>query len=163
LTERQEIMKDRHPVASAPESAQKTAQSVADWMYENDPATRGFGMSVEQVGPGFAQLRMTVRPEMLNGHKTCHGGMIFTLADSAFAFACNSANALTVAQSCDIDFVNPAREGDELIATCEERFHRGRSGIYDTVVTLADGTVVAHFRGRSRTVGGELVATGTSA
>ncbi|WP_193180274.1 hydroxyphenylacetyl-CoA thioesterase PaaI [Nisaea sediminum] len=156
-------MNDEQLPRSAAEGARETARKVADWMYENDPATRGFGMSVEQVGPGFARLRMTVRPEMLNGHRTCHGGMIFTLADSAFAFACNSGNALTVAQSCDIDFVNPAREGDELIATCEERFHRGRSGIYDTVVTLSDGTVVAHFRGRSRTVGGELVSSGATA
>ena len=156
-------MTDRQAAGDAADSAQETANKVADWMYENDPATRGFGMRIEQVGPGFARLRMTVRPDMLNGHKTCHGGIIFTLADSAFAFACNSGNALTVAQSCDIDFVNPAREGDELIATCEERFHRGRSGIYDTVVTLVDGTIVAHFRGRSRTIGGELVPTGKPA
>ncbi|MEP6146943.1 MAG: hotdog fold thioesterase, partial [Nisaea sp.] len=85
------------------------------------------------------------------------GGMIFTLADSAFAFACNSGNALSVAQSCDINFVNPAREGDDLIATCEEQFHRGRSGIYDTVVKTSDGTRVAFFRGKSRTIGGALV------
>ncbi|WP_420404838.1 hydroxyphenylacetyl-CoA thioesterase PaaI [Nisaea sp.] len=155
-------MNDRRPNGAEAHDAEETARKVADWINENDPATRGFGMKLERVGPGFARLRMTVRPEMLNGHKTCHGGMIFTLADSAFAFACNSANALTVAQSCDIDFVNPAHEGDELIATCEETFHRGRSGIYDTVVTLADGTVIAHFRGRSRTIGGELVATGAN-
>lgn len=155
-------MNDQQNSAAAKQSAEETARRVADWMYENDPATRTFGMAIDTVGPGYARLRMTVRPEMLNGHKTCHGGMIFTLADSAFAFACNSGNALTVAQSCDIDFVNPAREGDELIATCEERFHRGRSGIYDTVVTLADGTVVAHFRGRSRTVGGALVEDGNA-
>ena len=139
------------------ETASDTARRVADWMYENDAATQAFGMRVEHVAPGGARLRMTVRPDMLNGHGTCHGGMIFTLADSAFAFACNSGNALTVAQSCDIDFVNPAREGDDLIATCEERYHRGRSGIYDTAVTTADGTPVAFFRGKSRTIGGPLV------
>lgn len=153
-------MTDRPDSGSGTAEAQITAEKVAAWMYENDPATRAFGMVIDTVRPGFARLRMTVKPEMLNGHETCHGGMIFTLADSAFAFACNAANALTVAQSCDIDFVNPAREGDELIATCEERFHRGRSGIYDTEVTLPDGTVVAHFRGRSRTVGGALVGDG---
>ncbi|UUX50305.1 hydroxyphenylacetyl-CoA thioesterase PaaI [Nisaea acidiphila] len=153
-------MNDSKPPVTATEPANKTARRVADWMHENDPATRNFGMLIEEVGPGYACLRMTVRPEMLNGHKTCHGGLIFTLADSAFAFACNSGNALTVAQSCDIDFVNPAHEGDELVAICEERFHRGRSGIYDTVVQRADGTVVAHFRGRSRTIGGALVEDG---
>jgi len=152
-------MNDQSPTPQNSKSTQETARRVADWMYENDPASRSFGMKVEQIGPGFARLRMTVRPDMLNCHKTCHGGMIFTLADSAFGYASNSANALTVAQGCDIDFVNPAREGDELIATCEERFHRGRSGIYDTVVATADGTVIAHFRGRSRTVGGALVET----
>ena len=114
-------------------------------------------MKVEQVTPGYARLRMKVRADMLNGHGTCHGGMIFSLADSAFAFACNSGNTLTVAQSCDISFVNPAREGDELVATCEERFQRGRSGIYDTAVATFDGTPVAFFRGKSRTLGGALI------
>lgn len=150
-------MNDSQIDSSAQENREQTAQRVADWMYQNDPATRSLGMKVEQVSPGYARLRMIVRADMLNGHQTCHGGMIFTLADSAFAFACNSANALTVAQSCDINFVNPAHEGDDLIATCEERFHRGRSGIYDTVVTTSDGTPVAFFRGKSRTIGGALV------
>lgn len=156
-------MIDTHSNISAQENPDETAQRVADWIYENDPATRALGMRVEQVAHGYARLRMIVRADMLNGHQTCHGGMIFTLADSAFAFACNSANALTVAQSCDINFVNPAREGDDLIATCEEQFHRGRSGIYDTVVTTSDGTPVAFFRGKSRTVGGALVTDASQA
>ena len=142
---------------AAENTADETARRVADWMYENDPATRALGMKVEQVAPGYARLRMKVRADMLNGHGTCHGGMIFSLADSAFAFACNSGNTLTVAQSCDISFVNPAREGDELVATCEERFQRGRSGIYDTAVATFDGTPVAFFRGKSRTLGGALI------
>jgi len=150
-------MNDSQINSSTQENPEETAQRVADWMYQNDPATRALGMRIEQVSPGYARLRMIVRADMLNGHQTCHGGMIFTLADSAFAFACNSANALTVAQSCDINFVNPAREGDDLIATCEEQFHRGRSGIYDTVVTTSDGTPIAFFRGKSRTIGGALV------
>lgn len=150
-------MNDSQTNSSAQENPEETARRVADWMYENDPATRALGMRVEQVAAGYARLRMKVRADMLNGHGTCHGGMIFTLADSAFAFACNSGNALTVAQSCDINFVNPATEGDDLIATCEEQFHRGRSGIYDTVVTTSDGTPVAFFRGKSRTIGGALV------
>lgn len=150
-------MNDSQTSSSDRENPEETARRVADWMYENDPATRALGMQVEEIAPGYARLRMSVRADMLNGHGTCHGGMIFTLADSAFAFACNSGNALTVAQSCDINFVNPAREGDDLFATCEEQFHRGRSGIYDTVVTTSDGTPVAYFRGKSRTVGGPLV------
>ncbi|WP_193170481.1 hydroxyphenylacetyl-CoA thioesterase PaaI [Nisaea nitritireducens] len=150
-------MNDSQTSSGAQENAEETARRVADWMYANDAATKALGMQVEEIAPGYARLRMTVRADMLNGHQTCHGGMIFTLADSAFAFACNSANALTVAQSCDINFVNPAREGDDLVATCEEQFHRGRSGIYDTVVTTSDGTPVAFFRGKSRTIGGALV------
>lgn len=150
-------MNDPQTKTGTRDEAEDMARRVADWIYENDPATRALGIRVDQVAPGFARLRMTVRADMLNGHGTCHGGMIFTLADSAFAFACNSGNALTVAQSCDINFVNPAREGEELIATCEEQFHRGRSGIYDTVVTASDGSPVAFFRGKSRTVGGPLI------
>ena len=150
-------MNDRQDDGAAKNTADETARRVADWIYRNDPATRALGMRVEQVAAGYAKLRMSVRADMLNGHGTCHGGMIFTLADSAFAFACNSGNALTVAQSCDIDFVNPAREGDELVATCQEQYQRGRSGIYDTTVTTADGVPVAFFRGKSRTIGGALI------
>jgi len=110
-------------------------------------------MKVESIGPGRATLSMRVRDDMTNGHGIAHGGFIFTLADSAFAFACNTYNVRTVAQACDIVFVLPAGAGDELVATAVERHRSGRSGIYDIRVTRGED-VVAEFRGRSRTIGG---------
>ncbi len=131
----------------------RVASETAHQMWDADTASRSLGMQLISVRPGYAKLSMTVRADMLNGFKTMHGGLTFTLADSAFAFACNSYNKLTVAQSCDIDFTNAAHEGDVLTAECNEAFHRGRSGIYDVTVTNQDGVVIALFRGKSRTLG----------
>lgn len=115
-------------------------------------------MRIVEVHPGYAKVAMTVRADMANGHATCHGGMIFTLADSAFAFACNSYNLATVAAGCVIDFLAPAYVGDELIAEAVEQALAGRSGVYDVAVTNQKGQRIAMFRGRSRQVGGAIVA-----
>jgi acyl-CoA thioesterase len=118
-------------------------------MYAADEATRRLGIRIDDVAPGRATACMRVRPEMINGHGLGHGGYIFLLADSAFAFACNTERA-TVASSCEIVFVAPVREGDELTAVAAERVRFGRSGVFDVTVRRADGTVVAEFRGLSR-------------
>ena len=101
------------------------------------------------VAPGEAEIHMPVQPWMLNGHRTCHGGVIFTLADSTFAFACNSRNQVTVASAAQIDFVAPGREGDVLQARAKESWRGGRAGVYDISVHRQDGTLVALFRGKS--------------
>ena len=126
-------------------------------MFARDAASRGLGMQVVRVAPGEAELSMTVRPDMLNGHAICHGGFIFTLADSAFAFACNSANLTTVANGCSIEFLAPAQLGDVLIATARERAQVGRNGIYDVEVRSEAGTVIAHFRGKSTRIKGTVL------
>ncbi|WP_320782131.1 hydroxyphenylacetyl-CoA thioesterase PaaI [Streptomyces sp. CRN 30] len=120
-------------------------------MFAADAASRRLGMEVVRQGEGTAVLRMTVTPAMVNGHGTAHGGYVFLLADTAFACACNSHGPVTVAAGADITFVAPAHEGDVLLATAEERTRYGRSGIYDVTVAR-DGTVIAEFRGRSRSV-----------
>ena len=122
-------------------------------MWEDDRASQALGMQVVEVGPGRAVLTMTVRDDMVNGHAIGHGGMTFTLADSAFAFACNSYGRRTVAASADIRFRAPTRLGDVLVATAVERSREGRDGVYDVTVTSGD-TVVATFVGRSREIGG---------
>ena len=129
------------------------AKASAEAMLAGDAATRALGISLDAIGPGRAVMSMTVRPDMLNGHATCHGGYIFTLADTAFAFACNSHNARSVAQECTVTFLAPAREGDRLTATAHERHLAGRTGLTDVTVTNANGPV-AEFRGLSRTVRG---------
>jgi acyl-CoA thioesterase len=126
-----------------------SAQEQAHRMLANDVATRSLGIEISDVDVGRATATMTVRPDMSNGHGICHGGYVFLLADTAFAFACNTYGPATVAQSCDIVFVHPARLGDELVATAVERVRHGRSGIYDVTVTR-DDEVIAEFRGRSR-------------
>ena len=128
---------------------QQLAEQVRELMFENDRATRALGMQVTAIGPGRATLTMPVRADMLNGHATCHGGMITTLADSAFAFACNAGNELTVASGVTIDFVAPGREGDLLTATAQEVQQAGRTGVYDVNVHNQRGELVAVFRGRS--------------
>lgn len=133
---------------------QQTAEHVRDGMAANDNATRALGMAIVEVGPGLATIEMRVRPDMLNGHATCHGGFIATLADSTFAFACNSYNELTVASGFSIDFVAPAREGDLLTARCHEVSRTGRTGVYDTTVNNQRGERIAVFRGRSYTAKG---------
>jgi acyl-CoA thioesterase len=132
------------------------ARRAAEAMWAEDEASRGLGMELIEVAPGRATLRMPVRADMTNGHGICHGGFTFALADSAFAFACNSRNARTVAVACDITYLVPVREGDVLVAEAVERHLAGRNGIYDVTVGVEDA-VVAEFRGRSRAIGGILV------
>lgn len=128
---------------------ERLAAAVGEAMYARDTASQALGMALEEVRPGYARLRMTVRPDMLNGHGSCHGGLVFALADSAFAFACNSHDVITVAAGCSIEFLTPAHEGDELVAVAEERYREGRGGVYDVEVRRADGALVATLRGRS--------------
>ena len=128
---------------------ERVATAVGEAMFARDSASQALGMTIEEVGPGSARVRMTVRDDMLNGHGSCHGGIVFALADSAFAFACNSHDVVTVAAGCSIEFLAPAHEGDELVAVAEERFREGRNGVYDVEVRRADGALVATFRGRS--------------
>ena len=135
--------------------AQERARRVADVMWANDAATRALGMEIVAVGPGSAILEMSVAPQHLNGHGTCHGGLIFSLADSAFAFACNSHNRLAVAQGNSITYVAPAHPGERLRAEAHEAALMGRSGVYDVRVTGDDGRVVALFRGQSRQIRGQ--------
>jgi acyl-CoA thioesterase len=126
-------------------------------MFARDHTARALGITVEAIGPGFARCRMTVRQDMVNGHDTCHGGLTFTLADTAFAYACNACNRATVALGAEISFLAPARRGDVLIASARERSRAGRTGVYDVEVTRADGTMVALFRGTSYETRGEVV------
>jgi len=125
-------------------------------MWASDTASQALGMEIIEVGPGRATLAMTLTEAMLNGHEIAHGGFVFTLADSAFAFACNSYGERTVAAHCAISFITSAAKGDRLIASAREVSRSGRSGIYDVRVS-ANGTVVAEFRGYSRTIGGSLL------
>ncbi|TMM53022.1 hydroxyphenylacetyl-CoA thioesterase PaaI [Sulfitobacter sabulilitoris] len=131
------------------------ARTCATLMMEQDAASRGLGMVLDHVAPGTATLSMTIKPEMLNGHGICHGGFIFTLADSAFAFACNTYNQLTVAQQNQITYLAPGRPGDTLTATAIEVARTGRSGTYDVTVTAGNGSTLALFRGLSRTIKGQ--------
>jgi len=131
------------------------AQKSADAMWARDAASQTLGMQIIAIGPGTATLTMSVRPDMLNGHGICHGGYIFTLADSAFAFACNTYNALTVAQSNQITYLSPGQAGETLTATATETACQGRSGTYDVTVAGADNRKVALFRGLSRTIRGQ--------
>ena len=119
-------------------------------LWATDHASQHLGMVLEHAGPGAARLSLRVLPSMLNGHGTCHGGIIFTLADSAFAFACNDGAQPAVAAQCSISFLRPVREGEHLIATAEQRHREGRAGIFDVRVTSGP-TIVAEFRGHSRT------------
>lgn len=122
---------------------------TARQMWAADPASRALGMELVELGPGHAVVTMTVRADMVNGYAVAHGGLVATLADSAFALACNSRGVRTVAGGFEVSFLEPAHEGDVLSATADERALRGRSGIYDVTVRRGE-TVVAEFRGRSR-------------
>ncbi|MGH6942696.1 MAG: hydroxyphenylacetyl-CoA thioesterase PaaI [Geminicoccaceae bacterium] len=135
------------------------AEAVKQGMYARDHAAQTLGITVDEVEEGFARCRMSVRGDMINGHGTCHGGLIFALADTAFAYACNACNRTTVALGGQITFVAPARAGDELSATARERSRSGRTGVYDVEVGRADGTTVALFRGNAYETRGEVVAT----
>jgi acyl-CoA thioesterase len=139
-------------------SADDLARACAEAMWKGDDASRGLGMEIVDVRSGEATLTMTVEPHMVNGQRIAHGGFIFLLADSAFAFACNSHNQRAVAAHCDIAFIKPGKLGDKLVATAREISRSGRSGIYDVRVTV-DDTVVAEFRGHSRTIGGTWLPT----
>jgi len=133
----------------------EVARRSAEAMWADDRASKGLGMRIVEIGPGRATLQMVVRRDMVNGHAIGHGGLTFTLADSAFAFACNSYNRSTVAQAADIRFLAPTREGDVLVADAVERSREGRDGVYDVTVRCED-VVVAEFVGRSREVRGTL-------
>lgn len=138
---------------------QQVAEYVRDGMLKNDAATQGLGMNVLEIGPGRATVTMTVRADMLNGHAICHGGFISALADSAFAFACNSYDELTVASGFAIDFLVPARKDDLLTARCVEVSKAGRTGVYDTDVLNQRDERIAIFRGRSYTLKGKPAVT----
>ena len=139
------------------DSADKIAVACADAMWANDNASRGLGMIKEEVRLGYARLSMIVREDMTNGQKIVHGGFIFTLADSAFAFACNGRNQFTVAQHCAVTFLAPGFVGDNLTAVAQERHFAGRSGIYDVTVSNQNGDTIAEFRGHSRSVKGQHI------
>ena len=138
------------------------ARDCAEAMYERDQATRRMGIQLLDAGPGSAKLSMRVREDMIQGHGTCHGGYLFALADSAFAFACNSYNDATVAIGCSIDYVAPAREGDELIASASEQSRSGRTGNYDVRIENSQGQLIALFHGKSYKVRGTVLAQETS-
>jgi len=142
--------------------AQRTAERAARVLYEQDRASQSLGMRITRIAPGEAELTMQVRPDMTNGHHICHGGLVFALADSAFAFACNSYGESTVAAAASIDFLAAVREGDVLTAAARELWRGGRSGLYEIVVTNQRGEPVALFRGRSQRVAGRLVPEGAA-
>jgi len=142
-----ELFKDPHQLATA----------CSDVMHANDDASKLLGIEIIESHPGQAKLQMTVRKEMTNGHDICHGGFIFTLADSAFAHACNSANRITVASGCNIEFLAPAKIDDVLTAIAVERSRSGRTGVYDVDVVNQNDELVAVFRGKSYQLKGQLV------
>ncbi|QBY01966.1 hydroxyphenylacetyl-CoA thioesterase PaaI [Rhodophyticola sp. CCM32] len=133
---------------------QDRARRSAEAMWADDAASKWVGMVLEDIGPGYARMSCMIRPEHLNGHQICHGGVIFSLADSAFAFACNSHNQVTVAQHNTISYLSPGQPGETLTAEAREVSKQGRNGITDVVVTGADGRQVALFRGASRSIKG---------
>jgi acyl-CoA thioesterase len=139
------------------DDACKLAEAAARAMFAQDRASQSLGMRIVEARPGSARLTMLVRDDMVNGHQICHGGLIFALADSAFAFACNSYNAVAVASAATIEFLLPARQGDELTASAEERSRAKRTGLYDVAVHNQRGECIALFRGRSLVLGGSVV------
>ncbi len=141
-------------------SPEEIARQCAEAMWAEDHASRGLGMELVSVGPGRAVVAMTITKAMVNGHGTCHGGYIFTLADSAFAFACNSHGPRSVAQQCAVTYLAPGREGMRLVAEGVERQRGLRSGITDVTVRDEMGAVIAEFRGHSRVVPGSLLPNG---
>jgi acyl-CoA thioesterase len=143
------------PITDREITAEDRAARSAQAMWSTDQASQALGMEITAVSPGGAVLTMRVRDEMLNGHGICHGGYIFTLADSAFAFACNSYNQLVVAQENTITYLAPGQPGELLTATAVEQSKTGRSGVYDVTVTGEDGRKVALFRGLSRQIKGQ--------
>ena len=140
-----------------PATPQQVAEASRDAMWKDDRASRSLGIALLAVGPGTATLAMTVREDMLNGHDICHGGFVTTLADSAFAFACNAYNEVTVASGFDVNLLASARLGDVLTATAREVNKAGRTGVYDVTVNNQLGVAVAAFRGRSYTLKGRAL------
>ena len=136
-------------------NSQEIAAASAAALYERDTAARSLGIRVDEIAPGAASLSMSVADNMVNGHGICHGGYIFTLADTAFAYACNSYNRLVVAQHNTISYLSPGKPGEMLTAVAAEASRAGRSGIYDVTVTGEDGRKVALFRGASRQIDGQ--------
>ena len=155
-------MSGAEPLPAVPD-ALATARRVGAVMWSGDRASQALGMALAEIGPGRAVLTMAVRADMTNGHGTAHGGFIFMLADSAFAFACNSSGQRTVASHCQITYLRPARLGEVLTAEAVEHFREGRQGITDVTVRGGDGGVVAEFRGHSRTIAGSLLDPAPSA
>ncbi|MFZ5964220.1 hydroxyphenylacetyl-CoA thioesterase PaaI [Thalassococcus sp. BH17M4-6] len=139
-------------------SPQDLAEACANEMWTSDSASQRLGMTLRHIAPGEATLGMELTSDMTNGHGNAHGGYLFTLADSAFAFACNTYNAVTVAQHCSVTYITPGTLGDSLTATAREVSRKGRSGIYDVTVTREDGTVIAEFRGHSRSLGTPMLS-----
>ena len=139
-------------------TAQQRAERAAAALYERDRASQALGMRLAAVRPGWARVTMRVRADMVNGHRVCHGGIVFALADSAFAFACNSHNESTVAAAASIDFLSGAREGDELTAEASELWRTRRNGIYEISVCNQRGERIALFRGRSYRIDGQVVS-----
>jgi acyl-CoA thioesterase len=138
--------------------AQRTAERATAALFAGDRASQALGMRITGVRPGWARLTMQVRADMVNGHGLCHGGLVFALGDSAFAFACNSYNDSTVAAAASIDFLAPARLGDELTAEASELWRTRRNGLYESVVTNQRGERIALFRGRSYRIDGQVVS-----
>ena len=136
------------------ENPQALAELAGKTMFDRDPASQALGMTLDEIKPGYARMSMRVRGDMLNGHATCHGGYIFMLADSAFAFACNSHNHNTVGAGCTIDYLAPGKEGDVLTAEAVEQALQGKTGVYDIKVTNQEGRTIALFRGKSHRVSG---------
>lgn len=152
-------MSEARPPANAENlCGDELAHAVAAAMYRADACSRALGFELLEVRAGYARMRATVRPDFLNGHDICHGGLIFTLADSTFAFACNSYNVNTVASGCSIEFLRPVHGGDVLIAEAIEQTLNGRTGIYDIRVTNRAGETVAMFRGKSTQIRGSVIA-----
>ena len=142
---------------NAPGDPQARAEAVGRELYARDSASQALGITLEEIRPGYARMKMTVRDDMVNGHDLAHGGLIFTLADSTFAFACNSHNHVTVAQGATIEFLAPGRRGDVLTAEGREQYASGRTGVYDITVTAADGRTIALFRGKSFRLGTHIL------
>ncbi len=137
--------------------ADALARRVADALLAREGTGPAWGIEIEEAREGYARIRMKLRDDMLNGHKMAHGGMIFALADTAFAYACNSRNETTVAQSATVAFLAPASAGEVLVAEAREASRSGRSGVYLVAVRTADGRVIAEFTGLSRTIGGAVI------
>lgn len=149
-------MTEQHKIN--PAEAQALAEATAQAMWSRDQAAQALGMKIVRVQPGKALLTMVVRADMVNGHHICHGGMIFSLADTAFAYSCNSYNKNTVASACHIDFLAPAKEGETLEAEAIEQSASGRTGVYDVTVRVSGGKTIALFRGKSYRINGEVIA-----